>query len=63
VLYRKCDKPWNTVHWLNARSWCLRHHYVRCLPGILSMEWASRLVWIADLLLYYVDGFFHGLLT
>jgi lysophospholipid hydrolase len=41
-LHREDDKPRNTVHWLNARSWC--HHHVRFSPGILSMEGASRLV-------------------
>ncbi|XP_046644796.1 neuropathy target esterase sws-like isoform X3 [Daphnia pulicaria] len=37
------DKPRNTVHWLNARSWCSSHHHIQCPPRIFSRKHASRL--------------------
>lgn len=40
------DKPRNTVHWLNARSWCSSHHHIQCPPRIFSRKHASRLVFI-----------------
>jgi lysophospholipid hydrolase len=44
------DKPRNTVHWLNARSWCSSHHHIQCPPRIFSRKHASRLVFIFDLI-------------
>lgn len=45
------DKPRNTVHWLNARSWCSSHHHIQCPPRIFSRKHASRLVLIFYLIL------------
>jgi lysophospholipid hydrolase len=48
------DKPRNTVHWLNARSWCSSHHHIQCPPRIFSRKHASRLVCIVFVCVYFL---------
>ena len=44
LLHNKdeCNKPKNTVEWLNIRSWCSSHHHIRCSKKLFNLRSLSK---------------------